>query len=148
VAVGLIFTEWNGINRTFFDVYAVSNVEDALTTMMADASSFLTYQFFVDGVYPAFEWDADWPLWRRRESPLVKRPLTQGREPWSWHADRSLFDIRREPLTPYTGRLFLRVGGRSQAAATRAWNESATALRVLYRQSARKHDHARGLRFP
>jgi len=30
VGVDPIFTEWNGINRTFFDVYAVSSVEDAL----------------------------------------------------------------------------------------------------------------------
>ena len=78
VGVGLILTEWNGINRSFFDVYAVSSVEEAVATMMRDDSSFLTYQFFVDGAYPAFDWDADWPLWRRRESVLVKRPLAQG----------------------------------------------------------------------
>ena len=138
VAVGLIFTQWNGINRSFFNVYAVSNVEEAMATMARDDSSFLTYQFFVEGVYPAFEWDADWPLWRRRDSALVKRPLAQVKEPWSWQADRTLFDIRREPLTQYTGRLHLRVGGRSQIAATGAWNECATALRGLHRNSARK----------
>src|SRR6476646_5859697 len=119
VAVGLVLTEWNGINRSSFDVYSVSSVEEAVATMMRDDSSFLTYQFFVDGVYPAFEWDADWPLWRRRDSPVVKRPLVQGPEPWLWHADRTLFDIRREPLTPYSGRLYLRVGGRAQVDATR-----------------------------
>ena len=138
VGVGLIFTEWNGINRAFFKLYAVSSVEEAVATMTRDDSSFLTYQFFVDGAYPAFEWDADWPLWRRRDSPLVKRPLTQGAEPWTWHADRTLFDIRREPLSPYTGRLYLRVGGRSQEAATRIWGQCATALRGLYRKSAGK----------
>src|SRR6478672_6317319 len=116
VAVGLILTEWNGINRSFFDMYAVSSVEQAVATMLGDDSSFLTYQFFVDGVYPAFEWDADWPLWRHRDSPVVKRSLAQGREPW-WDADRTLFDIRREPLTPYSGRLYLRVGGRAQVDA-------------------------------
>ncbi len=137
VGVGLILTEWSGINRSFFDAYAVSSVEDAVATMMRDDSSFLTYQFFVQGVYPAFEWDADWPIWRRRDSPIVKRPMAQGREPWSWQADRTLFDIRREPLSPYTGRLYLRVGGRAQADATRIWNECALTLRSLYRKSAR-----------
>ena len=137
VAVGLIFTEWNGINRKFFEVYAVSSVEEAMATMTRDDSSFLIYQFLVDGVYPAFEWDADWPLWRRRDSPIVKRPLVQGPEPWLWHADTTLFDIRREPLSPYTGRLYLRVGGREQADAARIWNDCALALRRLYRKSAR-----------
>ena len=56
VAVGLIFTEWNGINRKFFEVYAVSSVEEAMATMTRDDSSFLIYQFLVDGVYPAFAW--------------------------------------------------------------------------------------------
>src|SRR6478672_5734822 len=96
IAVGLIFTEWNGINRAFFNCYAASSVEDAVATMIRDNSSFLIYQFFVDGAYPAFEWDADWPLWRRRDDVLVKRPTAQGAEPWSWRADRTLFDIRRE----------------------------------------------------
>jgi len=81
VGVGLILTEWSGINRSFFDAYAVSSVEDAVATMMRDDSSFLTYQFFVQGVYPAFEWDADWPIWRHRDSPIVKRSLAQGPEP-------------------------------------------------------------------
>ncbi len=137
VAVGLIFTEWNGINRKFFEVYAVSSVEGAMATMTRDDSSFLIYQFLVDGVYPAFEWHADWPLWRRRDSPIVKRTLVQGPEPWLWHADRTLFDIRREPLTPYTGRLYLRVGRREQADGARIWNDCALALRRLYRKSAR-----------
>jgi hypothetical protein len=134
VGVGLIFTEWNGINRAFFKLYAVSSVEEAVATMTRDDSSFLTYQFFIDGAYPAFGWDADWPLWRRRDSSLMKRAKAQGPEPWTWHTDRTLFDIRREPLGPYTGRLYLRFGGPSQAAATQTWGQCATVLRGLYRK--------------
>ena len=55
VGVGLIFTEWNGINRSFLNVYAAAGVEEAIGTITRDGSSFLTCQFFVDGVYPAFE---------------------------------------------------------------------------------------------
>jgi hypothetical protein len=44
VGVGLIFTEWNGINRSFFNAYAVSSVEEALATMTRDDSSFLIYR--------------------------------------------------------------------------------------------------------
>jgi hypothetical protein len=131
--VGLILTEWNGINRSFFEAYSVSSVENAVATMMRDDSSFLIYRFFMDGVYPAFAWDADWPLWRRHDSSLVKRERAQGPEPWTWHPDGTLFDIRREPLSPYTGRLYLRVGGRSQELAMRTWNQCAKALRALCR---------------
>ena len=135
--MGLIFTEWNGINRSFFDEFAVSSAEEAVAMITKNDGAFLTYQFFVDGVYPAFEWDADWPLWRRRDSTLVRRQLVQGAKPWEWHADRTLFDIRREPLNPWTGRLYLRVGGRSTTAAIRTWNECAKPLRSLYRKSMR-----------
>jgi hypothetical protein len=37
VRVGVIFTEWNGINPSFFEVCAVSSVEEALTTMTNNA---------------------------------------------------------------------------------------------------------------
>ena len=83
MGVGLILTEWNGVNRSFFDEFAVSSVAGAIAMLTKNHEAFLSYQFFVDGVYPAFKWDADWPLWRRRDSTLVERQLVQGAQPWS-----------------------------------------------------------------
>ena len=108
----------------------------------------LVYHFFVDGSTPACEWDADWTLLRRNRSNPVRRQLVQGVEPWRWHWDRTLFEIRREPLSPWTGRLYLRVGGRSPAAATQNWNECAKPLRRLYRKSIRELESRRSLISP
>jgi hypothetical protein len=143
VGVGLILTEWNGVNRSFFDEFAVSSVAGAIAMLTKNHEAFLTYQFFVDEVYPAFKWDADWPLWRRRDSTVVHRSMVQGAQPWVWHGDRTLFEIRREPLRWWTGRLYLRVGGRSQAAAAHTWDECAKPLRHLYRESAQALKRAR-----
>lgn len=135
VAVGLILTEFNCVYRAFFKEYAVSSLEAAVAAISTDAGNCLTYEFYVPGVVPAFSWDADWPLLRRGARPPYARAKVQGPEPWVWKADRCFFEIRRSPLSVWTGRPTLRVGGRTWDEATSTWSACARTMRRIYRNA-------------
>jgi hypothetical protein len=93
VSVGIVFIEWNGINRAFFDRFAVSSVEEALVNLTICDDVFLLYHFYVEGLYPAFKWDADWPLWgdslnSAKASLVLPTPLEAARS-MAWSEDDS-----------------------------------------------------------
>src|SRR5262245_41144888 len=94
VGVGLILTGYNCVYESFFNEYAASSVEQAVAMMVEQHEIPLVYHFFVDGLNPAFAWDADWSLLRRNGSKPAQRQLVQGAEPYRWHWDRTFFEIR------------------------------------------------------
>ncbi len=90
----------------------------------------------VEGVLPAYRFDAQWSLLRRGSTGGVwRRQREQRAEPWSCGADTTLLEIWREPLTEYTfkGRLWLRTGGRTKDDAVQNWFASARLFRKMYR---------------
>ena len=131
VGVGLILTEHNCIYRSFFDEFAVTSVEHAVRRLMESDGVFLCYNFFIAGAVPAFAFDADWPLLRRGSAPPIRRTSVQGDEPWSWCWDRTLFEVRNEPTSPWSSRTYLRVGGRTSTDAVSNWTACARVLRLF-----------------
>lgn len=130
---GLILTEYNCVDGQFFKDYAVSSLEAAVAKIAHDGGNCVFYQFYVPEVVPAFAWDADWPLLRRGQNPPCERRKRQGPEPWVWKADPTYFEIGRVPLTFFTGRPYLRVGGRTSEEAVHNWNACARVIRAIYR---------------
>jgi hypothetical protein len=132
VGVSLILTEGNSLYPSFFDEFAATSVSDAINLLAKNKGIYLCFNFFVAGVIPAFAFDADWPLLRRGNSEPVSRTMVQVDTPWSWCWERSLFEIRNEPISPWTSRPFLRVGGRTAAHAASNWTLCAKAFRSSY----------------
>lgn len=139
VGVGLILTEHNCVHRSFFDDFSVASVPEAIEQLFKCEGVFLCYNFFMDGVVPAFAHDADWPLMRRGSREPTLRTAVQADEPWSWCWDRTLFEIRNEPVTPWSSRTYLRAGGRTSAQATMNWNAAAKVFRPYLRSTRNRN---------
>lgn len=131
ISVSLILTEYNCVNRSFFTEFAAASIEEAITKLVRNHETFLCYSIMADRMDPAFAYDADWPLLRQGAEVPRKRNLVQGSRPWDWCVERTLFEVRNEQVTPYSSRMYLRVGGRSPDDATLNWMKTAKVIRKI-----------------
>jgi len=144
VGVSLILTEWNCVYRGFFDDFAVSSLPAAVQKLKNSDGVTLCYNFYFSSHVPAFKFDVDASLYNYdfAEKRPFKRTQVQAAEPWHWCWDRTLFEIRYQPLyedffniepfeegeeidesfDPYAGEYYLRVGGRTKKDAGENWD--------------------------
>jgi hypothetical protein len=132
VSVAIVLTEHNCIFPGFYEKYAANSAEEAMTWLISRPGENLVYRFVMSGASPAFRVDADWPLFRGREERRYKpRQLHSRGAPWDLVADRTVFEIRNDPLTASTTRMHLKVGGLDADDAARRWERLAVAVREL-----------------
>lgn len=130
--VALTLTEHNGVNRGFYEKFAVDSVEQAMLRLLQFRGEYLVYRFVMSGANPVFSRDANWPLFRGGHARVATPRQLQSRvAPWDLVSDRTMFEIRNDPVTISTSRMFLRVGGRDDADALLRWEDLAKALRRL-----------------
>lgn len=132
VVVALQLTEYNCVNRSFYEKFAVDSVEQAMLRLMQYRDMNLIFSFMMSGANPAFSRDADWPVFRGRSTrTTTPRHLNSTGAPWNLVSDRTVFEIRNDPLTYWTTRMYLRAGGIDDADAALRWDALAKPLRLL-----------------
>ena len=112
----------------------------------------MSYNFFFSGIVPAYKFDIDLPLSGNLKQNAYKRTPVQSEEPWHWCWDRTLFEIRFQPLyedyfspepinegneiddsfDPYAGEFYLRVGGRTEKEAGENWSVCANVINDIF----------------
>lgn len=136
VGVRLELTGYQCVDHSFYERWGASTMDRVLSNLVDNPDCFLVYDFYVEGVVPAWRHWIDVPL-RRRSARTSTVPALPSRETDA-QGYGMLFQLRNRPLSYRTSRLMLMTGGATPESALRSWCDLASAVRQDLKNSTAK----------